>query len=264
MHDSVSLTSPSTIALIPARSGSKRVSGKNVRLLDGHPMMAYTIRAAIDSRVFQRVVVSTDSEQYAEIARHYGADVPFLRPPEYSGDKSPDIEWIKHALDSFANEGQRFDSFSILRPTSPFRLPETIRRAWSEFLAHQGIDSLRAVEKCAQHPGKMWVIRGGIMTPILPYYLGETPWHSCQYAALPEIFVQNASLEIAWSRVLDSGTISGNVIHPFLTRESEGMDINNESDWQLANYLLNRQEIKLPEISVAEFPLADSAASSES
>jgi len=110
----------------------------------------------------------------------------------------------------------------------------------------------------------MWVIRGNIMTPVLPYSNGETPWHSCQYAALPEIFVQNASLEIASSRVLESGTISGNVIHPFLTRDFEGMDINNEDDWQLANYLLNRQEIKLPEISVAEFPLADSAATSES
>lgn len=245
---------PTALALIPARSGSKRVTGKNIRLLGGHPMIAYSIRAAIDSGVFQRVVVSTDSAEYAEIARHYGAEVPFLRPPEFSGDKSPDIEWIKHALQSFANEGQRFDCFSILRPTSPFRLPETIRRAWAEFLVHEGIDSLRAVEKCAQHPGKMWVIRGNIMTPVLPYSNGETPWHSCQYAALPEIFVQNASLEIAWSRVLDSGTISGNVIHPFLTRDSEGMDINNEGDWQLANFLLDQQEIKLPDISCPPHP----------
>jgi CMP-N,N'-diacetyllegionaminic acid synthase len=253
MHDSVSLTSPSTIALIPARSGSKRVSGKNVRLLDGHPMMAYTIRAAIDSGVFQRVVVSTDSEQYAEIARHYGADVPFLRPPEYSGDKSPDIEWIKHALDSFANEGQRFDSFSILRPTSPFRLPETIRRAWAEFLTQDGIDSLRAVEKCTQHPGKMWVIRGRVMTPILPFLHEGTPWHSTQYAALPEVYVQNASLEIAWSRVLDTGTISGSVIYPFLTKDSEGMDINQELDWSHASNLLEKKQIELPVLSQPPF-----------
>lgn len=248
MPDS-SLPIPSVVALIPARSGSKRVSGKNIRLLGGHPMIAYSIRAALDSGVFQRVVVSTDSGQYAEIARHYGAEVPFLRPPEYSGDKSPDVEWIKHALDSFANEGQRFDSFSILRPTSPFRLPETIRRAWAEFLAHEGIDSLRAVEKCAQHPGKMWVIRGRVMTPVLPFLHEGTPWHSTQYAALPEVYVQNASLEIAWSRVLDSGTISGNIIAPFLTKDTEGMDINNESDWQQASHLLEKQEIRLPDIS---------------
>lgn len=253
MPDSSSSKTPTAVALIPARSGSKRVTGKNIRLLGGHPMIAYTIRAALDSGVFQRVVISTDSAQYAEIARHYGAEVPFLRPPEYSGDKSPDIEWIKHALSSFEQEGQQFDCFSILRPTSPFRLPETIRRAWTEFLAQEGIDSLRAVEKCAQHPGKMWVIHGRIMTPILPYFNGETPWHSSQYAALPEVFVQNASLEIAWSRVLESGTISGDIICPFLTRDSEGMDINNESDWQQANSLLEKQTITLPLVSTPVF-----------
>lgn len=241
---------PTAVALIPARSGSKRVTGKNIRLLGGHPMIAYSIRAALDSGVFQRVVVSTDSAQYAEIARHYGAEVPFLRPPEFSGDKSPDIEWIKHALHTFANEGQRFDCFSILRPTSPFRLPETIRRAWAEFLTQDGIDSLRAVEKCTQHPGKMWVIRGRVMTPILPFLHEGTPWHSTQYAALPEVYVQNASLEIAWSRVLDSGTISGSIIAPFLTRDTEGMDINNEDDWQQANDLLEKLEIALPDVSL--------------
>ncbi len=245
--------SPAAIALIPARSGSKRVTDKNIRPLRGHPMIAYTIRAAIDSGIFQRVVVSTDSAQYAEIARHYGAEVPFLRPAEFSGDRSPDVEWIGHALQSFAQEERHFDCFSILRPTSPFRLPETIRRAWAEFLAQEGIDSLRAVEKCAQHPGKMWVIRGSIMTPILPYFNGETPWHSSQYAALPEVYVQNASLEIAWSRVLESGTISGNTVCPFLTRDSEGVDVNNEGDWQYVNYLLENQTIALPLIDAIAF-----------
>jgi len=253
MPDSLSPTAPTAIALIPARSGSKRVTGKNIRLLRGHPMIAYTIRAAIDSGIFKRVVVSTDSPQYAEIARHYGAEVPFLRPSEYSGDISPDIEWIKHALHWFEKEGLSFDCFSILRPTSPFRLPETIRRAWAEFRAQEGIDSLRAVEKCSQHPGKMWVIRGRIMTPVLPFLHEGTPWHSTQYAALPAVYVQNASLEIAWKRVLASGTISGELISPFLTSESEGMDINSESDWRQANSLLEKQTIKLPLVLIPAF-----------
>ena len=157
------------VALIPARSGSKRVPNKNIKLLAGHPLMAYSISSAVQSGIFADVVVSTDSEHYAEIARHYGADVPFLRPGKYAGDTSPDIEWITHTLSKMSQSGRNFDCFSILRPTSPFRLPETIQRAWAEFKAEAGVDSLRAVEKCSQHPGKMWVIRGRRMLPLLPF-----------------------------------------------------------------------------------------------
>ena len=146
---------PTIVALIPARSGSKRVTDKNIRLLAGHPLIAYSISAAINSGVFTDVVVSTDSDQYATIAGHYGAEVPFMRPQKYAGDTSPDIEWIEHALTTLADSGRTYDCFSILRPTSPFRLPETISRAWEAFKAEDGVDALRAVEKCSQHPGKM-------------------------------------------------------------------------------------------------------------
>ena len=88
----------SAVALIPARHGSKRVPGKNVRPLAGHPMLAYTIAPAIESGVFESVIVSTDSEETAAIARHYGAEVPFLRPAAFAGDTSPDIEWVEHTL----------------------------------------------------------------------------------------------------------------------------------------------------------------------
>ena len=241
---------PSCIALIPARAGSKRVVDKNIRDLAGHPMLAYSIAAARQSGVFAKVVVSTDSQRYADIARRYGAEVPFLRDAEIAGDKSADIEWVESTLRQLREAGHEFDCFSILRPTSPFRLPETIRRAWSEFLAEEGVDSLRAVEKCEQHPGKMWVVRGRRMAPLLPLSPVELAWHSTQYAALPEVFVQNASLEIAWTRVVtETRTISGHVLMPFLTCGSEGLDVNNEADWWHANYLLERGEAVLPTIS---------------
>jgi CMP-N,N'-diacetyllegionaminic acid synthase len=130
----MSKKSPVVVALIPARSGSKRVVDKNIRPLAGHPVMAYTIAAAKQSGIFAAIVVSTDSEQYAEIARKYGAEAPFLRPVEMAGDISPDIDWLEHALNKLRGQGREFDCFSILRPTSPFRSPETIRRAWNEFL----------------------------------------------------------------------------------------------------------------------------------
>ena len=153
------------------------------------------------------------------------------------------------------NEGRRYDCFSILRPTSPFRLPETIKRAWAGFCAETGVDSLRAVEKCSQHPGKMWVVRGRRMLPLLPIGPAEQPWHSSQYPSLPEVFVQNASLEIAWSRVVFEGrTIAGTVLMPFLTRDAEGFDVNKPYDWDLAESMVKAGTARLATVPQNPFP----------
>lgn len=252
--------------------GSKRVPGKNVRVLGGHPVIAYTIAPALESGVFESVVVSTDSEEIAAIARHYGAEVPFLRPVELAGDTSPDIEWLEHTLAELKRRGRTWDCFSLLRPTSPFRDAETIRRAWARFTAQDGVDSLRAVEKCAQHPGKMWVLHGDRMFPLLPFGLvppkpqgdgglvspkpqgGEggpatQPWHSTPYQALPPVYVQNASLEIAWTRVVfERRTIAGDILVPFLTEGYEGFDINDSHDWMIAERLLADGAVTLPPV----------------
>jgi len=237
------------VALIPARAGSKRVPDKNIRPLAGHPLLAYTVSAALQSGVYTDVIVSTDSSRYAEIARCYGAEVPFLRPARLAGDVSPDIEWLVHALNALRDAGRDYDCFSILRPTSPFRMPQTIRRAWREFVAGEGADSLRAVEQCRQHPGKMWVVRGRRMLPLLPLTPSGQPWHSSQYHALPEVYVQNASLEIAWTRVVYEGaTIAGNVLIPFITVAYEGFDVNSEYDWNLAEHLVRSGQAELPAV----------------
>lgn len=247
---------PRAVAFIPARSGSKRVPGKNIKPLAGHPMLAYTVRAAIDSGVFDSVICATDSGLYADVARHYGAEVPFLRAAEISGEKSPDIDWVVWMLDRLRQSGREFDVFSILRPTSPFRLPQTIRRAWELFISDPTADSLRAIEKCKQHPGKMWVMRGKRMLPLMPFSLGETPWHSSQYAALPEVYAQDASLEIAWSRIaLEQGSIAGEAIIPFVSQGLEGYDINDPQDWWLAERLLAQQEAVLPVIDISPYDI---------
>jgi CMP-N-acetylneuraminic acid synthetase len=254
---------PSVVALIPARHGSKRVTGKNVRKLGAHPMLAYAVTSAIESGVFASVIVSTDTEEIAAIARHYGAEVPFLRPAGLAGDTSPDIEWLEHLLGELQRQGRGWDAFALLRPTSPFRTAATIRRAWGTFIAQQGVDSLRAVEKCAQHPGKMWVVRGNRMFPLLPFSLAsskpgeggaEQPWHSTPYQALPVVHVQNASLEIAWTRVVfERRTIAGDVIVPFLTEGHEGFDINDPYDWMVAERLIEEGAAVLPPVSRAPF-----------
>ncbi len=245
---------PTAVALIPARSGSTRVPHKNVRRLGEHPLIAYSIAAARQSGVFDDVIVSTDSAQYADIGRHYGAEVPFLRPDDMAGATSPDIEWVELTLDRLKQAGRSYDCFSILRPTSPFRLSETIRRAWDLFLAEEGVDSLRAVQKCSEHPGKMWVIQGRRMTPLLPLGPEEQPWHSSQYHALPAVQVQNASLEIAWTRVVfETRTIAGCTLMPFLTEAYEGFDVNEPIDWVVARTLLETGEATLPPVDIVPY-----------
>jgi N-acylneuraminate cytidylyltransferase len=231
------------------------VPGKNVRALDGHPVIAYTIVPALECGVFDAVIVSTDSEEIAAIARHYGADVPFLRPAEFAGDTSPDIDWLEHAVATLKAQGRAWDCFSLLRPTSPFRTADTIRRAWRRFTAQQGVDSLRAVEKCTQHPGKMWIVRGDRMFPLLPFGPEEQPWHSTPYQALPLVYVQNASLEMAWTRVVfERRTIAGDVVVPFVTEGYEGFDINDPHDWMIAERLIAEGAARLP--PVARAPVA--------
>jgi N-acylneuraminate cytidylyltransferase len=251
---------PSIVALIPARAGSKRIPDKNIRPLAGHPLIAYTISSALQSQVFSAVIVSTDSQLYGDIAAHYGAEVPHLRPEEFAGDLSPDIEWVEYTLNQLRQDGREYDCFSILRPTSPFRLPETIQMAWRAFKEEKGVDSLRAVEKCKQHPGKMWVVRGKRMMPLLPLTPAEQPWHSSQYQSLPEVYVQNASLEIAWSRVVFEGrTIAGDILMPFFTEDFEGFDVNSAYDWNLAEHLVDSGQAQLPSLSQSPYPLEEYA-----
>lgn len=207
-------------------------------------MIAYTIGGAFESGLFETVLVSTDSEQIAEVAVRYGADVPALRPAEISTATSSDIEWV---LDVMRVRDE--EAFAILRPTSPFRGGATIRRAHDR-LVELGTkaDSIRAVERARQHPGKMWTLDGDLMRPLLPQPEGETPLHSRQYRALPEVYVQNSSLEIAWSHVLEGPvpTISGTRVAPFFTVGLEGFSIDYPADLDHAQQVVARGEATLP------------------
>jgi CMP-N,N'-diacetyllegionaminic acid synthase len=236
---------PSAVALVPARAGSLRVPGKNVRPLAGHPLIAYTIAAAHESGMFDAVVVSTDSPETAAIAERYGADVPRLRPGELATATSPDVEWVLLAM---ADRSEQL--FAILRPTSPFRTPATIVRALDALLAlGDRADSIRAVERCRQHPGKMWVVDGELMRPLLEQPATGTPYHSLQYQSLPEVYVQNSSLEIAWSRVLGGEpSIAGRRVAPFFTLGAEGFSIDYPEDFELAERLIERGEAELPRV----------------
>jgi CMP-N,N'-diacetyllegionaminic acid synthase len=244
------------IALIGARSGSERVPGKNIRALGGHPLLAYAIEAARQAGVFERIVVSTDSEGIAKVARWYGADVPFLRPAEYATATSPDIEWITWTLERL---DERFDLFAIVRATNPFRGPDLIRRGLEQLLATPEADSIRAIELVKQHPGKMWelTIDGRTMTPLLDQSHLDVAWHAGQYQALPPVYVQNSALEIAWTRVVEAtGTREGRLLAPFLTDGFEGLNIDDEDDFALAERLVATGRARLPDVEREPYPAA--------
>jgi CMP-N-acetylneuraminic acid synthetase len=243
------VSAPRAVAFVPARSGSERVPRKNIRPLAGHPLLAYAIETALQSGVFERVVVSTDSEEIAEVARWYGADVPFVRPAEYATATSPDIEWLAYTLERL-DEG--YDLFALIRATNPFRDAATVRRGFEQLLATPEADSLRAVERVKQHPGKMWVLAedGRTMSPLLDQSHLDVAWHAGQYQALPEVYVQNSALEIAWTRVVTHhGTREGRVLAPFLTRGLEGFNVDDEEDWQQAERLVASGAATLPSVT---------------
>jgi N-acylneuraminate cytidylyltransferase len=229
------------VALVPARAGSTRVPGKNIALLAGHPLIAYSIAAARQSGLFTTVLVSTDSEEIAAVARRYGAEVPGLRPAEMAGARSPDIEWVRHVM-----AGRDEPLFSILRPTSPFRTAATIRRAWDALHAVPDADSIRAVRPVKEHPGKMWRVEGELMVPLLPQAPGEVPTHSRQFADLPRVYVQDSSLEIAYTRIVADGEIAGKRVVPFFTEGLEGLSVDYPEDLREAE----RQAAHLPRIEV--------------
>ncbi len=212
-------------------------------------MIAYSIASARESGVFGTVLVSTDSEEIAEVARRYGADVPGLRPAETATATSPDIDWVVHAM-----AGRDEEIFAILRPTSPFRSAETIRHAFDRLVElGDRADSIRAVERVRQHPGKMWVLDGELMRPLLEQPADRTPWHSMQYASLPEVYVQDSSLELAWTHVLRGPrpSIAGERVAPFFMPGVEGFSIDYPDDVERAEALLAAGEARLPELEVA-------------
>ena len=238
----------SIVGLIPARSGSKRVPNKNIRELGGHPLLAWSIVTAQESGIFDTIAVSTDSDEYAAIAHEYGA-VAIRRPPSTATDASPDIEWVLHATQTV-----QADAFAILRPTSPFRTADTIKRAWAE-LQRVPAHSIRAVERTRAHPGKLWVVQvTGHISPVWPRTWTdgglEVPWHSMPTQALPEVYQQNASLEIAWAKESVKAlkpSISGTSVWPFYTHGWEGFDINVLEDWIVAEHLVATKQVAIPE-----------------
>ena len=199
-------------AIIPARSGSKGIPDKNIMPFRGKPLIAHSIDHANDSKIISRVIVTTDSEHYAMIARSYGAEVPFIRPDEYSTDEARDIDVFTHALQWLgAHEESVPDIVVHLRPTCPVRRVEDVDAAISKLIMHHDADSLRSICVAPITPYKMWRVEDGTLKPLLDAPLHE-PWNAPRQL-LPVVYAQNACIDVVRvSTILEKQSMTGDRI----------------------------------------------------
>ncbi len=227
------------LALIPARGGSKSIPKKNIREIASKPLLAYSIEQALASRLISRVIVTTDSEEIAAIARAHGAQTPFLRPAELAGDLSLDIEFHAHAVDWLAeHEGYEACSVVNLRPTHPTRRVSTIDRAIEQFHATPEADSLRSVRRSELSPYKMWREGDdGYLLPVAPVDGVEEPYNQPRQV-LPMVYWQDGYVDVTRPSVIrQQRSTTGRRILPFLIEE-ECVDIDYEDQIAAAERIL--------------------------
>lgn len=217
------------MAVIPARGGSKSVPKKNIRQFQGHPLVAFSIAAAKLSKEIDRVIVSTDSAEIAEISRQYGAEVPFLRPSEYARDDSPDIDFIKHIINWMYINEKRIPKFLVhLRPTTPIRDTILIDEAVCSIKQDENATSLRSGSICV-HPPYKWFKKAG--TYLEPLIQGMT----CDEANLPrqdfpEVYVPNGYVDVIKADfVIKTDLLHGNRMIGYKTEEVPDID----TEWDL-------------------------------
>lgn len=217
------------LAVIPARSGSKSIKDKNIRLLNGMPMLAYSIKHALASKKIDRVIVSTDSEIYARIAKQYGAEVPFIRPASISTDTSLDIEVFQHVLE-YLNYEEMYNPDIIvhLRPTYPIRNVQDIDNMIDMMINDETIDSVRCVAPAKELAYKMWRMdENQKITPLL----SDIPEaFNMPRQQLPKIYYQNACIDvIRASTITEKKSMSGKNIKGY--EMTHNFDIDTEQDF---------------------------------
>ena len=227
------------LALIPARSGSKSVINKNIRLIAGKPMLAYSIEHAKQSAYITRVVLSTDSEEYARIGREYGAEVPFLRPEEYATDNALDFDVFYHALKYLEEKENYIPKLVVqLRPTYPVRCVRDIDAMIEKMLGDDSIDSMRCVAPAKETPYKMWRLdENGFLEPLMKDIV---ECYNMPRQALPPVYYQNACIDIIKTETITKmHSMSGKKIAGY--QMSENYDIDTEEDFKCASLHLLKQ-----------------------
>ncbi|MBN2116895.1 MAG: acylneuraminate cytidylyltransferase [Anaerolineales bacterium] len=223
-----------TLALIPARGGSKGIPHKNIRTFAGYPLLAWSIAAAKQSSSVTRVIVSTDDPEIAAVAREYGAETPFLRPSELAQDNSLDLPLFEHALTWLEEqEGYQPEVLVQLRPTSPIRPKGCVDEAVKILLEHPDADCVRGVVPAGQNPHKMWRLagEGQPMKPLLAVEGIAEPYNAPRQI-LPPVYWQTGHIDvIRVSTIRQKKSLTGDVIYPLVIDPHYTVDIDNLSDW---------------------------------
>jgi CMP-N-acetylneuraminic acid synthetase len=234
------MSRPEILAIIPARGGSKGIPRKNIRPYAGHPLIAYSIAAAIQTESAIRVVVSTDDQEIAEVARHFGAETPFLRPAELAADKTTDLPVFQHALDWLAeHEDYRPEMVLHLHATSPVRPRGLVDQAVRLLLAHPEAQCVRSVVSPGQNPYKMWRIeaQSGRMLPLLAIPGISEPYNTPRQL-LPEVYLQTGHVNAIRPAAILQGSMTGTAILPLIVDASYEVDMDTLADWQRGEWVL--------------------------
>lgn len=216
------------IAIITARGGSKRIPKKNIRLFCGKPILTYSIGAALNAGIFDKVMVSTDSEEIAQIAREAGADVPFMRSDATSGDYATTAEVLLEVLAEYEKQGERFDTVCCIYPTAPFVTEQKLRDGIA-LLEERDVDSVVPVVRYSYPPQRAFVQKDGYTVLKFPEYLGarsqdlEPFYHDCGQFYCMQVKNFKEKKQIFTDRMLS-----------IEMHETEVQDIDNETDWKLA------------------------------
>ncbi|MDO8553021.1 MAG: acylneuraminate cytidylyltransferase family protein [bacterium] len=224
-------------AIIPARGGSKGLPKKSIALLGGFPLIAYSIAVAKLSKKVERVIVSTDSEEMAEVARSFGAETPFMRPAEFARDDSPDIEFVRHAIEWLKeNENQVPEYLVHLRPTTPLRKPNDIDSAIEMLTEHKDATSLRSGHEIRESPFKLFGIKDGYFTGLFPQDSRPEYWNLPRQT-FPPVYQPDGYVDVLRTDFIQkTHVMHGNKILAFVSPDTG--EIDKQEDFAFAEYTL--------------------------
>ncbi|MFX1506535.1 MAG: cytidylyltransferase domain-containing protein [Promethearchaeota archaeon] len=223
------------LGLIPARSGSKGILGKNIKILKDKPLIWYTIDNALKSKHLDRVIVSTDSQEIAQIAQKANCEVPFIRPIHLAQDSTPMYDVLVHAIEEMSKLGFKPEIIVLLQPTSPFRTTEQIDEAVQKFLA-SSVRCLISVRKVRENPYWMKTLERGFLQPVLDKSVSSRQQLPTFYYPNGAIYIWNTSYLLNNKQLYPEDTI------PYEMDEISSLDIDEELDWLFAEYLIFRQK----------------------
>lgn len=231
------------LGVVGARSGSRSIPHKNIRPLLGKPLLAWIIEAAKQSKYINRLIISTDSQEYAKIAKQYGAEAPFMRPANLAEDHVPDFDYLYHAAVWLADhDGWKADIILRLPPTTPLCRPEHIDACVELLLNDPSADSSRTVTPVSKHPYKLWREHNGYIEPFLTSeFTGFKDAHNIPRQAFPKAFQHVDVIALRWNTLVEQKSMAGEKVRYHIIPKEDAVDIDSELDFQVAELLLKRR-----------------------